>query len=87
MPRVIFHNVTIAVEAESDVEAYRLLDERLGAAPFEYQSDTYTDDMHDDRNTGYIGKEQNEYGEDEFAIFVGTLDVGRHRNKPPKRSD
>jgi len=78
---------TIAVEAENDVEAYRLLDERLGTAPFEYQSDTYSDDAHEDRNTGYIGKEQNEYGEDEFAIWVGTLDLGRHGKKPPKKSD
>lgn len=80
MPRVIFHDVTIAVEAESDVEAYRLLDERLGAAPFEYQSDTYSDDTHEDRNTGYIGEEPSENGEDELRIFVGTLKVGSRRN-------
>ena len=73
MSKVIFHNVTIAVEAESDVEAYRLLGARLGTAPFSYQSDTYSDNAHEDRNTGYIGQKPDESGEDEEAIFLGTL--------------
>jgi hypothetical protein len=73
MSKVTFHNVTIRVEAESDIEAYRLLGERLGSAPFAYQSDTYSDDTYKERDTGYIGQEPNEVGEDEMAIFVGSL--------------
>jgi hypothetical protein len=73
MSKVTFNNVTITVEAESAMEAYRLLGGRLGDAPFAYQSDTYSDATHDDRDTGYIGKELNEDGEDELAIFIGTL--------------
>jgi len=71
--KVTFRNVTVTVEAQDDVEAYRLLGERLGVPPFNYQTDTYSDDTHEGRNTGYIGDEPDEDGNDEEAIFVSLL--------------
>jgi hypothetical protein len=71
--RVTFHNVTVTVEAQDDVEAYRLLGERLGIPPFKYASDTYSDETHKDRNTCNIGQELDEDGEDEETICVSLL--------------
>lgn len=61
------------MEAQDDVEGYRLLGERLGVPPFRYASDTYSDATHEYRDTGYIGQDPDEDGEDQEAIFVSLL--------------